>query len=153
MKTGKHKNQILICILLWAALLVVLAMTPKPIIMMIVRKKTLLPYVHMAAYGLLAVICAIFFALQKSFLGIRMSAMNIFLLANAAAAFVGGGTEILQIFSVDRTPDWMDFYCDMAGALTGVLIFLAVTGKIRIFSAGKSTAVRSARARINRAAA
>ena len=35
-----------------------------------------------------------------------------------------GVTEAVRIVTPDRIPDWFDFYCDMAGALGGAVVFI-----------------------------
>ncbi len=78
---------------------------------------------HILTYGTLAFILCIYFKFCRTLLNVRLDDKWISALSLILIAIIGGLMEGLQIFSLGRTPQWFDFYCNLIGGTGGITCF------------------------------
>ncbi|MCM8775508.1 MAG: VanZ family protein [Candidatus Omnitrophica bacterium] len=120
----KRKRLLITASVLWAGLLLVLSVQPEAFVMMVLRKPSIFPFAHIAAYGILAFLLCHYFCFKRSLFLCRMRGWKVLFFSFFLAVFCGGIAEAVQVFSPDRIPDWLDFECDMIGASCGIIFYL-----------------------------
>ncbi len=117
---------------LWALLLLVLSLEPKWFVSLVLRGPGLLSAAHAGVFVVMAFLLCLALRFQRSLFAWRMDNRGVFIAAFAACLFYGGLTEAAQVFAPSRTPDWMDFYCDAAGAGFGIALFFIYSQKVAL---------------------
>lgn len=129
----KHKIRLIVAIFLWSILLVVLALEPDTAVNACLPKHVLRDLAHSAAYGMLAVLCYLYFHFKRHVLSHRMTERSIFICSFLIASGWGIFTEILQYFSPTRHAEFSDIFYDMAGAFVGIVFFILTKKKLKTF--------------------
>ena len=129
----KHKIRLIVAIILWAILLVVLALEPDTAVKTCLPKHILRDLAHSVAYGMLAVLCYLYFHFKRNVLSHRMTEGSIFLCSFLIASGWGIFTEILQYYSPTRRAEFSDVLYDMAGAFVGIVFFILTKKKLKTF--------------------
>lgn len=81
---------------------------------------------HMAAYGLLAVL---FYRACRAARPGRWSPLRLLVIGVCFATLYGASDELHQVLVVSRQADAYDFLADFAGSVLGVMGYMAVTAK------------------------
>jgi len=87
---------------------------------------------HLAAFFILAFLFCLWLRFQKRLLGFRMSDKNLVMTVVFFAVVVGALNEGIQIFSIDRNLEWIDFECNLLGAFLGMSGFFLFKKTIQI---------------------
>ena len=110
----------------WIGMLAFLAVQPEAVVELILRKKSLFEPAHVVAYAILSFFLCLYF--RSAFRRFGDLAF-VCVLAFLVSALCGGITEWIQIFSLDRIPDWLDFRMDLLGSVSGISLFLIVRSR------------------------
>lgn len=110
---------------LWTALLFILALQPKALVFLLLKKAAAFKTAHLAAYAVLAYLaCYWIHTLWPSWKRSTFFSLGVSLFGGFALAFLcGAATEFVQIFSADRIPDIKDLKLDLLGASYGLGFF------------------------------
>ena len=108
----------------WFLLLIFLALMPERVVLFFLRKPFFFSVAHIVAYWVLAFFLCLYLRFKRTFFVFRMNWWNIFFLTLVCCMACGGITEAVQVLTPDRAPDWYDFYCDLGGAMSGILFFM-----------------------------
>ena len=119
----QRRGRILAACLLWALLLIFLALEPDAAVEIFLPFRVLRDLAHAACYGVLAFLVAVFLIFKRSLFSFRFTDRRAVLLAFGAALAWGGFTEYLQKFTPDRIPEAGDVFWDAAGAAAGLVLF------------------------------
>lgn len=122
---------VIIALFLWTALLIFLAIEPGPIMEMFLPTDADRAIAHAFMYGLMAFLFCIFFEQKWNRFGMALPLWQRLTAAFVLTFILGCWTELLQFFSVERTPDWVDVLFDSSGGLGGIIIY-ALGEKLRI---------------------
>lgn len=133
-----RKTQFLLLTAGFISSLFFLALVPETICLKVINSRSMFTVFHLAAYFALGALLCLCLRFQKTVASLRMTDFNVVWLSVFVAAIAGGATEWIQIFSLDRVPDWFDFYCDMIGAGIGILGFFVFRKASFQFSAHKA---------------
>jgi hypothetical protein len=119
-----RRYQFLAVSVAWAVTLSVLSLQPERLLLTCLPVKPTHGPVHAVAYGVLSY-CLCMFLVFRRHLGFLRRLRGPWLYASAfvMASAWGGFNEIIQRWSVNRTPDWLDLGWDAAGAAFGLLVF------------------------------
>lgn len=123
---------------LWALLLLVLSLEPKWFVSLVLRGPGLFSAAHAGVFVVLAFLLCLALRFQRSLFAWRMDDRGVFLTAFTACFFYAGITEAVQVFAPLRTPDWIDFYCDLAGTVLGIALFFIYSQKVALARAFSS---------------
>ena len=119
---AKQKS-LFVLVSIWMFGLCFFALQPESIVLFFLRNPAFFSPAHALAYGGLAFLLCLYLRFRREFFSFRMNLPAVLISAMILSAFCGGFTEILQIFSIDRIPDWLDFGFDLIGAVAGCLSF------------------------------
>lgn len=108
---------------LWAALLIFLAIEPGPVMEIFLPTESDRVIAHAFMYGLMAFLFCIFFEKKWGHFDYALSFWQRLTVSLFLTFVLGCWTEVLQIFSIERTPDAMDVVFDSLGGLVGVAIY------------------------------
>lgn len=108
---------------LWSGLLIYLALQPEAVIMFVLRSKAYFPAAHVAAYALMGFLISLSLRFMRKAGRWQFGPIGAMALSFALCFVLGAMTEILQVYSPDRIPDWADLVCDLQGAALGIMGF------------------------------
>lgn len=120
----QRKQRILSACVLWAILLVTLAMQPELMVKTFLPLSILRSLAHSAAYGAFAFLLCLYFSFRRHLFGRAMKGFAMYGAAFMLTAVLGGATEILQLLSPDRYAELADWYFDLGGAAAGIMVFV-----------------------------
>ena len=117
----------------WAVFLFVLAVVPRGIVTNCLPKDNYASLAHVAAYVVLGFLVYFNFFIRKSNKSLRIHEWAMMTYTVGIAAACGIFTEGLQFLTLDRTPDWADFWADMLGTFMAIGLFMVISKFILLF--------------------
>ena len=120
----QRKQRLFSACVLWAVLLVALAMQPEKLVETFLPFSIMRSLAHSAAYGAFAFLLCLYFSFRRHWLGVPMKGLAMHAAAFLLTAALGGLTEIIQLFSPDRYAELADWFFDLGGAAGGIMVFV-----------------------------
>lgn len=127
-----HKRRLLGWVLSLTLLLHALALVPERFCTYFLPTEFVHRAAHLAAFFILAFLFCLWLRFQRKFLGFRMSDKNLVMTVVIFAVVIGALNEGIQIFSIDRNLEWIDFECNLLGAFLGMSGFFLFKKTIQI---------------------
>ncbi len=123
LQISKRKRNLLILCMLWVILLGVLAVEPIRVVKIFFPTEDSRSFAHVLFYGFFGFFLCLFLRFKRTLGKLQLRNRYIIGLSFIVTGLLGGITELMQIFTVDRMADWGDLGFDVLGAGIGIVCF------------------------------